>query len=301
VHAIPEVQIDHLVERYDALLFDAYGVLVSVAGAMPGAPELIDMLNASGKTYCVVTNDASKLPESAAARYGRFGVAVQPARIVTSGGLVEGYFREHGLRDARCAVLGTIDSLRYVEQAGGAIVAPEEDFDVLVVGDETGYPFLEHVDNALTTLFRRIDSGAAVHLLLPNPDLIYPRSETTFGIAAGSIALMFEAALQRRYPDRPALAFARLGKPAVYLYEEALRRCGTRNAVMIGDQLETDIRGANACGIDSALVTTGVSAADLNGVQAELRPTWRLRSVAPSGIELRARAVATGPADLIDK
>ena len=112
---------------------------------------------------------------------------------------------------------------------------------------------------------------------------------------------MFEAALQRRYPDRPAFAFARLGKPERYLYDEALHRCGTRNAVMIGDQLETDIRGANACGIDSALVTTGVSAADLGGVPAALRPTWRLHSVAPAGIAPRARTVATGPADLIDK
>ena len=92
MHEIPEVPIDRLIERYDALLFDAYGVLVSVAGAMPGAPELIEMLNAIAKPYCVVTNDASKLPETAAARYGRFGVAVQPARIVTSGGLIDGIF-----------------------------------------------------------------------------------------------------------------------------------------------------------------------------------------------------------------
>jgi HAD superfamily hydrolase (TIGR01450 family) len=298
---IPEVPIDRLIERYDALLFDAYGVLVSVAGAMPGAPELIEMLNGIAKPYCVVTNDASKLPESAAARYSRFGIAVQPARIVTSGGLIEEYFREHDLSGARCAVLGTVDSVRYVEQAGGEMVAPDVDFDVLVVGDETGYPFLEHVDNALTTLFRRIDAGTRVHLVLPNPDLIYPRDETSFGIAAGSIALMFEAALQRRYPDRAPLAFARLGKPAPYLYEEALRRCGTRNAVMIGDQLETDIRGANACGIDSALVTTGVSAGDLANVSSALRPTWRMQTIAPAGIKLRARAVIPGPADLIDK
>jgi glycerol 3-phosphatase-2 len=259
------------------------------------------MLNATAKPYCVVTNDASKLPESAAARYRRFGVEVDPARIVTSGSLIESYFRTHGLSGARCAVLGTIDSVRYVEQAGGETVSPEDDFDVLVVGDETGYPFLQHIDSALTTLFRRIDAGARVHLVLPNPDLIYPRDEASFGIAAGSIALMFEAALRRRYPDRPALAFARLGKPERYLYQEALRRCGTSDAVMVGDQLETDIRGANACGLDSALVTTGVSAADLLAVPAALRPTWQLRSIAPVGITLRVRTIPSGPAGPIDK
>ena len=298
---IPETTIEQLIARYDALLFDAYGVLVSAAGAMPGAPELIQLLNAAGKPYCLVTNDASKLPETAAARYRRFGLEVDPARIVTSGGLIDGYFREHGLRNARCVVLGTIDSVRYVEHAGGKMVAPQADFDVLVVADETGYPFLEQVDTALTTLFRRIDAGGSVHLVLPNPDLIYPRDETSFGIAAGSIALVFEAALQRRYPDRPRLAFARLGKPAPYLYDEALRRCGTRNAAMVGDQLETDIRGANACGIASVLVTTGVSAADLSRVPAALQPTWRIRSVAPSGIALRPRAVLVPGGDAIDK
>jgi HAD superfamily hydrolase (TIGR01450 family) len=298
---IPETTIDQLIARYDALLFDAYGVLVSVTSAMPGAPELIQLLNAAGKPYCVVTNDASKLPETAAARYRRFGLEVDPARVVTSGGLIGGYFREHDLRGARCAVLGTVDSVRYVEHAGGEVVPPHTDFDVLVVADETGYPFVEQVDTALTTLFRRIDAGASVHLVLPNPDLIYPRDETSFGIAAGSIALMFEAALQRRYPDRAQLAFARLGKPAPYLYEEALQRCGTRDAAMIGDQLETDICGANACGIASVLVTTGVSAADLGRVPAALRPTWRIHSVAPSGIALRPRPVLALGADAIDK
>ena len=298
---IPEVPIEQLIEGYGALLFDAYGVLVSVAGAMPGAPELIEMLNATAKPYCVVTNDASKLPETAAARYRRFGVEVEAARIVTSGGLLDAYFREHELSGARCAVLGTVDSVRYVEQAGGETVPPGHDFDVLVVGDETGYPFLEQVDEALTTLFRRIDAGARPHLVLPNPDLIYPRGEKSFGFAAGSIALIFEAALRRRYPDRAPLAFARLGKPAPYLYDEALRRCGTRAAVMIGDQLETDIRGANACGIDSALVATGVSAADLLSVPAVLRPTWRLRSIAPAGVAPRARNGVPGPAGPIDK
>jgi ribonucleotide monophosphatase NagD (HAD superfamily) len=48
---------------------------------------------------------------------------------------------------------------------------------------------------------------------------------------------------------------------------------------MIGDQLETDIAGANACGIDSALLTTGVSTDDLSLLPSALRPTWRLPSL----------------------
>jgi HAD superfamily hydrolase (TIGR01450 family) len=279
--AIPSTTIEALIARYEVLLFDAYGVLVHAAGAMRGAPELIRRLNDTGKPYCVVTNDASKLPSTAAARYARFGLAVPADRIISSGALLQGYFAEHRLAGAACAVLGTRDSVRYVELAGGRPVAPDADFDVLVIGDETGYPFLEAVDQALTALFHRLDAGRAVHLLVPNPDLIYPRGARSFGITAGSIALMLEAALQRRF-GLHAPRFARLGKPAASLYHAAVERSGGGRAVMIGDQIETDIAGAVAAGIDSALVATGVSV-ETDNLPFELRPTWQLGSVAMEG------------------
>jgi ribonucleotide monophosphatase NagD (HAD superfamily) len=94
---------------------------------------------------------------------------------------------------------------------------------------------------------------------------------------------LFEAALRRRYPNREDLTFMRLGKPQPYLYEEAIRRCGTRSVVMIGDQLETDIRGAKNCGIDAVLVNTGVSVTDLGQIDAALRPTYWMKSVATHG------------------
>ncbi len=271
--------IAQLITRYDALLFDAYGVLVHVAGPMPGAPELIAHLNGIEKPYCIVTNDASRLPDRTAARYRRYGLEVKAEQIITSGMLLQDYFARHRLRDARCVVLGPADSSRYVELAGGEIVPPDAWFDVLVIGDESGFPFLETVDTALTTLFKMLDGGRNVHLVLPNPDLIYPSGVDSFGIAAGGVALLFEAALRRRYRDRPGLEFARLGKPYPYLYEAAMARCDTRDVVMIGDQLETDIAGAKAVGIDSALITTGVSLDDIAALPETMRPTWRVNSL----------------------
>jgi HAD superfamily hydrolase (TIGR01450 family) len=278
-HPVPRTSVAELAERYDALLFDAYGVLVHADGPLPGAPETIAELNRTGKPYCLVTNDASTSPDSAAARYRRFGLALDGDRIVSSGLLLTAYFEQHGLRGARCAVLGPADSRRYVERAGGEPVAAGEAFEVLVIGDETGYPFLETVDTALSSLFRRIDRGEPVHLVLPNPDLIFPAGADGFGFAAGAVALMFEAALARRYPQRPELRFVRLGKPEPHLYEQAMRSLGTRNAVMVGDQLETDIAGARSAGIDSALIATGVSGMDLGSVDPALRPTFWMPSL----------------------
>jgi ribonucleotide monophosphatase NagD (HAD superfamily) len=128
--------IDQLIDRYDALLFDAYGVLVHVSGPMPGAPELIAQLNRIDKPYRIVTNDASRLPDKAAARYRRYGLEVGAGNIITSGALLPEYFAKHGLRGSRCVVLGPADSRRYVELAGGEVGPADAAFDVLVIGDE---------------------------------------------------------------------------------------------------------------------------------------------------------------------
>ncbi len=274
-----EITVDALIDRYAVLLLDGFGVLVHGSGALPGARELIDELNRIAKPYYILTNDASRLPASRARRYRELGLAIDPNRIITSGSLLPGYFASHRLSGARCAVLGPDDSLRYVEEAGGVIVSPSEGFDVLVIGDQSGFSFLETVDKALTGLFDQVDGDRDVRLVVPNPDLIYPAGDERFGIASGSVALMFEAALALRYPDRPDLRFVRLGKPHTAIFEEALRRSGTRDMVMIGDQLETDIQGANAFGLDSVLMATGVTRSTAPRVPDVPRPTYHMRSL----------------------
>ncbi len=277
---VPEVTLEDLIERYSVILFDAYGVLANSDLVIPGAREAIDHLNEVGKPYFVLTNDASALPETRAARYGSLGLSIDAGRIVTSGSLLKGYFREHGLEGTRCVVLGPEDSALYVESAGGVVVSSDGDFDALVIGDQSGFPLLETGRTVMTGLFRLIDAGRPPWLILPNPDLIYPSGDG-FAFASGTVAQMFEGALALRYPDRPDLRFTRLGKPHAAIYEEAYRRSGTMDMVMIGDTPDTDIRGANHFGIASALVGTGVSTQDLSRLDADDVPTYVLRSLAP--------------------
>lgn len=277
--AVPRVSVAELCERYDAILFDAYGVLVHSDGALPGASDTIATLNHTRKPYAIITNDASKLPDTAAKRYQGFGLNIPSGHILSSGMLLRDYFHRHGLRGAACAVLGTAGSRHFVEQAGGTIVPATEAFDVLVIGDENGYPFVETVDSALSSLFRAVDDGRTVRLVVPNPDLIFPHGHGGFGVAAGSVALLFEAALQRRFPERDDLIFDRLGKPQPDLYASAIEMLGSRNAVMIGDQLETDIAGAVASGIDSVLIATGVAHMDGFTPTSGIRPTYWMPSL----------------------
>jgi HAD superfamily hydrolase (TIGR01450 family) len=284
---IPSVTIEDLIDRYDALLLDAYGVLVNKEGALPGAVELIAMLNGLGKPYYLVSNTAAHLPEHAAARYRSFGLDLAPELLLTAGLLIKPYFAAQGYQGLRCAVLGPEDSFRYVEGAGARPVSPFEDFDLVLIGDQVGFPFLEGVDAVLSRLIEKLDGGAVVPLVLPNPDLIFPKA-AGFGITSGTVALIIETALRQRYPERAEVAFVRLGKPQAGLFEAAIRHAGTRNAVMIGDQVDTDIRGAAGVGLDSALVAGGVAGVQLAG---EIKPTYRLESLAPrSGWSGKPRA-----------
>jgi HAD superfamily hydrolase (TIGR01459 family) len=269
-----------LIDAYDTILLDAYGVLVDAGGALPGAGELIEAVRAAGRRVFIVTNDASRLPETVAARFGRFGIPVAADEVVTSGALIAPYFAEAGLVGARCSVLGTDDSLAYVRDAGGEVVAlsGEADIDVLVVCDDAGFPFLEGIEAALSALYRRIDRGGAVTLVLPNPDLVYPKSGGEFGFTAGAVALLLEAGLRRRFGAR-APGFVALGKPHPPMFEEARRRAGSGRLVMVGDQLETDIAGARAAGIDAALLHAGVSVWRDGETPAALAPTYLLRSL----------------------
>ncbi len=212
-------------------------------------------------------------------RYRRAGLELDLDRVLSSGVLLRDYFGTEGLRGRRCIVLGTQDSADYVTDAGGVVVASDdENAEVVVVADQSGYPFLETVDDVATVVLRRIERGVKTRLILANPDLVYPRASGVFGVAAGAVAAMLEAILLLRDPSA-VHGFARLGKPHPEMFAAAVRRLSgpdRQRMVMLGDQLRTDIVGAVNFGIESVLVLSGIDRlADV--ATSEIRPTHTLR------------------------
>lgn len=278
VHA---TTVEALLERYDLFLLDAYGVLVDASGALPGAGEFLTRLSASGKRFLIVSNDCSRSIATSLARYRGFGLPLADDQILNSGLLLRDHFERAGLRGARCIVLGPQDSSDYVEAAGGIVVAPDDaTATVLVIGDDAGFPLLETLNDVVTVLFARLARGERTELLLPNPDLVYPRGADAFGIASGAVAALIEAVLTLRDPSG-GLRFTTLGKPHTPIFEAAVARfpdVDRRRVVMIGDQLGTDILGADRFGLDSVLITTGIARpSELSSAAA--RPTFTLSSL----------------------
>lgn len=271
---VPRITVTQLLDRYDGFLLDAYGVLVHGEGVLPHATEFIAEVRRRDHDFVIITNDASALPENLSLIYARQGLFIPADRFVTAGSLLAGAFEAEGLIGSNVTVLGTPDSHEYVRRAGGVLVPPGEDLDALVVGDRSGYALVPAIDAVVTAILRARDAGREVRLVLPNPDVIHPKRDGTFGISSGSIAAMVESALKSRIPEGPSSTFLHLGKPGPLLFEAGRRRLSGKRYLMIGDQLETDVRGAVAAGLESALIGTGV--ANLDDPFGELRPSWLL-------------------------
>lgn len=251
--------LDSLIDRYEGFLFDAYGVLYDGKGLIEPCVQAWQKLRERGKKTWILTNGSSRTLEETAVMYRRLGLVLELSDIINSASLLPDYYREKNLIGKATAVLGTRSSAKYVEESGGIVVDPlaTDDYQVLVIANQTDYPLLESLEAVLSQIVTRVENGLPIELILTNPDLIYPHATRRFGITAGSLALLLEAALVARLGiDAPR--FEKLGKPFPRIFEDAIQRAGTRNLLMVGDQLETDIRGAQTVGLDSVLVGTGM-------------------------------------------
>ncbi|MBS96920.1 MAG: haloacid dehalogenase [SAR202 cluster bacterium] len=276
VSNIPNTNIIYLIENYEALLFDAYGVLLNEFGVLPGAINLIDKLNNTNKPYFILTNDASRSVPTSSNFYKSFGLEIPEEKIITAGSLIYPYFQENNLKGSKCRVIGTDDCFLYVADAGG--IVSDDDFDVLIIGASPDNYTFSSIEDLVNNLFRMLDVKEKVSVVLLNPDLLYPKSTDYYGIGAGSILLWLESFVEVRYPGQSKLQITRLGKPFKEIYQEAFRRTKTMNMVMVGDQLQTDIVGANNFGIDSVLVHSGLTKNDTLTGQ-NIYPSYTLSSI----------------------
>lgn len=261
---LKEISSLHAIETlYQGFLFDAYGVLLDGSGLIAPAARAWHELRKRGKPCWILTNGSARTPTQATEAYRALGLDVRLDEVITSGSLLIPYFAAKGLRGQKTYVLGTAATQELVRIAGGIPVdgLKDTDFSVVVVANQTEFPLLETLDQVLTQVCRRVEAGLACELILTNPDLIYPKAAQNYGFTAGSLALLLEAGIRLRLgADAPA--FAKLGKPFAPIFDEAARRAGHRNLLMIGDQLETDILGAQNYGLDSLLVGTGLTRLD---------------------------------------
>lgn len=256
-----ETTVNHLLERYDGFLLDAYGVLVNSRETLPGAHEFLCELTRRGKTFRVVSNDGSTTPEAKVQRWRGRGLEVPAAFLVTPWSVLGSDFSPLPVQGRKGFVIGTPLSQEMFRRAGGVPVTGDELPELLILADELTEPFMARCDLGLTLVARAHQKGRKVDLVLVNPDMIYP-TDVGFGFTAGAICRMFEAGLERLLGS--PCPFLHVGKPGPEMFYLALQQMALapEGVVMLGDQWATDVEGARRAGIDSVLVTTGLGRPD---------------------------------------
>jgi HAD superfamily hydrolase (TIGR01450 family) len=248
---------EKVIQQYDAIFFDAFGVLKNYNGLIEGVAETIYKLHNDQKQIFILTNDSSRSPFELAKRYQQQGIDLITEENMISSGMLAREYLQLKIKKGTIAYLGTKNSAHYVENLGLPTlpiseVQPENfsDISALVLLDEEGFNWESDLSKSINLLRHK-----NIPVVVANTDRTYPVSNNQINIAIGGIANMLEDIVGKR--------FIRFGKPDVplfiYAYEKlsAIKSIPKDKILMVGDTLHTDILGGNKFGIHTALVLSG--------------------------------------------
>lgn len=226
-----------LADRFDVFLLDAFGVLNVGKTAIPSALERVATLQASGKKLLVLSNSATLPKAQTCAKLNRLGYNFSPQNMVTSREALATAL-PHKRWGAMAAVGANFDDLpAQIIRLGNT----QSEFDTV-----EGFLLLstknwtEEQQEMLQTSLTQNPRPVWV----ANPDIVAPRE--------GGLSL------QPAYYAHLLKAPLFFGKPFGNIFEHAFQRLGALDksrVLMLGDTLHTDILGAAAFGLKTALVT----------------------------------------------
>jgi 4-nitrophenyl phosphatase len=265
------------IKDINTLLIDGDGVLWRAEQPIAGLNDFVEVMNAQGINWALLTNNATRNRMQFVEKFAGFGIEVGVERIFSSAIVTATYLQEHFSAGDTIYVVGEAGLIATLREAGFDVRAGDDQPDeaVAVIGSmDRGLTY-----GRLAAANRLIRRGA--RFIQTNPDKTFPMPD---GIAPGAGTIM--AALVAASGVEPVV----IGKPETALYEAAMRAYGAQpeRTAMVGDRLETDILGAQRVGISTILVLTGVATrGDLEG--GDRAPDLVLDSIADLADMLAAR------------
>jgi HAD superfamily hydrolase (TIGR01458 family) len=249
-------------ESVQAVLIDLDGVLYIEGDPIPGASDALQRLRSRPLALRFMTNTTSHSLAATRGKLEALGFAVAPGELVTPAALAVQHCRQWGYRRVALVMNDEVkQDFAELEEVTG-----DEGAQAVIVGDlgsDFGYAVLNRA-------FRQVMAGAELIALQKN----------RYWMQAGGLALdvgAFVAAIE--YASRVESYV--VGKPARSFFEEALRDLGVpaTAALMIGDDVESDVGGALAAGLGAVLVRTGKYREE-QATSSGIRPTFVIDSIA---------------------
>ncbi len=245
-----------------AFIFDLDGCVYVGETLVPGVLAVLDRLRRAGRRILFLTNNSREDGAALQVKLTRLGVRAEREEILSGAEAAGPYIRER-FGPTRLLAIGSETFRRLLVEAGHQLVALEEPRGarVVVIGHDFEFDYRK-----LTTLARAVKGGAA--FVAVNVDAHLPVEHGEFFPGCGALV----AAISHASGVRPEV----VGKPNSTLFAAALARLqvSPQEAAMVGDSLNSDVRGARAVGLHSIwLAPPGVD-------PGEMEPDLTIRAFA---------------------
>jgi HAD superfamily hydrolase (TIGR01459 family) len=240
-----------LLERYDAIFCDVWGVMHNGKAAYAESGEALARFRAAGGTVVLVSN--APVPEAGVRRVLERTCVREDAfdAIVCSGDIALAHIAEKGYQRLHRIGPASRDSALFKRLPGDHCALADADAIVC-----TG--LVDEINHAVETYGPLIDEGIARKLpfVCANPDLVVDVGDKRY-LCAGSIAAEYE-----RMGGQVFWA----GKPHPAAYEAALKRTAElrgaephRSRILgVGDAVRTDLAAARGMGVDALFIAAGI-------------------------------------------
>ena len=223
-------------------IFDLDGCVWTGDVLVPGAAEVLALLRSQSRAVTFLTNNSRARASSMQAKLERLGVQAAVNEVLTPLEILGRVLDKHVAPGARVLAIGGAELEAAVVDGGHVLVSEDRyrEAQAVVVGNDFDFSFAR-----LTAASRAVAGGAA--FLTPNLDARLPLEGDDFLPGCGAIVEAVAAAAA----SRPLV----VGKPEPPLFELALSRMGlnANDAAMVGDSVDSDIRGARRVGLTAVL------------------------------------------------
>lgn len=225
-----------------ALFFDLDGCIYFGRKLAERANDLLELLRDQGYRIGFITNNSRENATEIRDRLAEMGHRLEGELIVSATEAVAEYLRDVYGRVAVKAA-GSASLSGALAAAGHRVLdwARPDSADVIVIGRDTEFDY-----RRLEQIVNEIARGARV--IGTNPDYSHPGEGRRLVPETGSLLAAVES-----IAGGP---IASVGKPHAWLYELAMRKYGVvpSECVMVGDNLATDIAGAERSGMKTVWV-----------------------------------------------
>jgi NagD protein len=223
-------------------LIDMDGVIYGGDVLIPGADEFIASLIDNNIPFTFMTNNSQRTQLEVVRKLRKLGIDVTENHVYTSA-MATGKFIAGQMPGGSAYVLGEGGLLSSLHDHGLTLVETEPDF--VVLGEGRNFT-LEMVQRAVDMIL------AGAKFITTNRDPS-PKKKGWNNLGIAATTAMIEEATGTK-------AFV-IGKPGPVMMRSARKFIGleTADTIVIGDTMQTDIRGGVQMGYKTILVLTGVS------------------------------------------